>query len=348
MPIRETLGTLLRRAVAAKARAGPPVPRGARALTGPHRLPWHVRTAILPLPGGDPVELLLVNLIAGRVGVAGFDDDPPVQPDGDDVHLVVLALGPGLTRQATFTFPRPPPPPGSRETLVVEDKGLLYRVAGAWPVLRTELRVADWDLELCLDTRCEPPVEWWSDTRPLYSHYSAFGLTRGSLKVGGGAQAVEARISLEHGGGGNLLRLPGSPALPASLFHYQLGALDGGELFAFGCFSALGVEVFRRGVLITADGRRLPISDWTRTDERLATVPDRCGGSIDVPVELDVHASGEGLALDYHAVAMVDPFAGRGRLTSGGARLEGRLSVDGATPRPVVGSVYLEHLVAAR
>jgi hypothetical protein len=187
-------------------------------------------------------------------------------------------------------------------------------------------------------------LHWWSATGALYRHFSAFGHVRGELGLGDATFHLDASISLEHGNGGSLAFVPGEPRIPAAMFHYQLGALSDGTLFALGCFSAAGLEFFRRGVVLLPSGRRIPIETWELAHARTATIDDRCGGSMEVPVAYDLTAHGPGLQLRYHGESASPPFASRGRLTAGAAGLAGSLQVAGARPIEVAGTAYVEHL----
>lgn len=344
MPSLPIIGGLAR-AVARRAERGPERPDPRREPTAPDSMPWHVRTLILPIPGGQVVDLLFANLTTGHVGVEGFDDDPPLHPAADAGHLALLAVHPDGSRLEAFpfdarsAFQRSPP-----DALHVDGGRFTYRIEGTWPRYDVDLQVPAWELRVscCVDTT--GPLHWWSQTHPLYSHYSGFGHTDGLVTLGSRTQRLDGPISLEHGCGINLRHVPWRPDVPASMFHYQLGVLESGELFALGCFRALGVEWFRRGVIVDPEGQRIPISGWQMEDARTATIDDRCRGRMQVPVAFEMRAEGPGVALAYHAEPLVEPIAGRGRLTSGGARIEGTLRRGDGIETPVAGVVYLEHL----
>jgi len=327
----------IRKAVAARAASGPRVPDARREQAAPLSMPWHVRTLILPL--ADEPGLLFLNLITGATRIAGFDDEPA----DHDHHLVVLVKRGDDHRAGTLTFAAGDLTADAPD-LCVASSGWTYRIAGSWPQYHHELSVPPWDLRLDLVTTCEEPLHWWSQTHPLYSHYSAFGRAAGKLTIGASSGSISGWTSLEHGCGGNLRRLPGKPSLPASMFHYQLGALDSGELFALGTFASMGVEFFHRGVLIAADGSRLPIDHWELRDVAQESIEDRCGGTMEVPAALHLTGRSEQLELDYDAEAICPTLAGRGRLTSGAASLRGTLGRAGEEPEEVTGSAYVEHL----
>ena len=332
------IGRIIRRAVAARAAAGPRIPGELRELAAPRSMPWHVRTLILPL--SNPPGMLFLNLITGRVRIAGFDDDPP-----DCVHhLVVMAVDGDRHRAGVLTFEPDAIRVEAPGELAVEGEGWEFEIRGEWPRYRHTLRVPSWEMDASLETVCSEPLHWWSQTHPLYSHFSAFGQVRGGIGLGGLSRRVESGISLEHGCGGNLRRLPGRPQVPATMFHYQMGALDNGATFALGTFAAAGVEFFHRGVLIAGDGTRFPIEHWQLRDVVMESIEDRCGGSMEVPTAYHLDASSASIELSYDARTICPTLAGRGRLTSGTAALQGRLRVADGPPAVVEGSVYVEHL----
>ena len=336
---------VLQRLVSARADSGPPVPTGSRAFTAPMTMPWHVRTLILPIPDGEMIRVLFVNLVVGRVGMAGFDDEPATSRPENECHLTVLTLGREQSLCEAFVFDR-------RDSLreqkgrgfEIEPGRFRYWAAGSWPKISSGLEIPEWGLRLGLETGCRAPVVWWNNTHPLYSHYSAFGRTRGTVEIGAREQAIDGWISLEHGMGMNLQKWPGRPTMPASMFHYQLGALASGEVFALGCFSAMGIEVFRRGVLIATNGRRHPIDSWWMEDADVVDLDDRCGGTVFVPRDFRMHARSSSLSLDYGVETLAAPIAGTGRLTSSGAELSGKLRLTGDEEKEVSGSIYIEHL----
>jgi hypothetical protein len=337
--------TAARQTVAARAARGPHTPSGAMELTAPPSRPWHVRTLILPRADADGPFLLLINLITGRVGIAGFDDEPSRQPGRSAGHLAVLALTPAEARAQTFDFDaatavtHPAP-----DQLALQTDELSFEIGGSWPRYRHRLQLHEWSLDANLETTAGEPLHWWSATGSLYRHYSAFGHVRGELGLGGSSFSLDAPISLEHGNGGSLAFVPGAPRLPAGLFHYQLGALSDGSLFALGCFVAAGVEFFRRGVVLLPSGRRIPIETWELAHARTTTIADRCGGAMEVPEAYDLTAHGPGLQLRVHGESASPSFAGRGRLASGAATVAGSLQVAGARPIEVAGTAYVEHL----
>ncbi len=337
--------------VSHRARRGPAEPDDSRELTAPPSRAWHVRTLILPVPTATGVQLLLLNLVTGRVGIAGFDDSPHRYPKGQDGHLVVTCLGPDCGHNGTLLFdPAKAVSHPRADALEVATPAFQFSIAGSWPNYRHEIEVPQLGLAASLRTACQAPLNWWSATHPLYSHYSAFGRTHGWVSLAGRRTTLDGWISLEHGCGGNLGWLPGRPAVPASLFHYQLGALSSGHLFALGCCSALYMELCRGGVLIERDGTRIPIHAWHLERPQVVPVADRCGGSLDVPVSFHMKAAAGSWSLEYDTFPIgdppIDPVAGRGRLTSGGATLIGELTGPGGL-LDVTGSVYLEHLSAS-
>ena len=347
--LRGGTSSLARWIVSHRARRGLAEPDSSRELAAPASRAWHVRTLILPIPTDTEVQLLFLNLITGRVGIAGFDDSPHRLAKGLDGHLVVTCLGPDCRHNLTLPFdPARSLSHPHGDCLEVDADNFRYTITGRWPDYRHEIEVPQLGLSANLWTSCQAPLNWWSATHPLYSHYSGFGHTRGWVSIADRQIPLDGWISLEHGCGGNLGWLPGRPAIPASLFHYQLGALSTGHMFALGCFSAMDMELFRRGVLIDPGGQRFPIDAWQLEQTRLAVIPDRCGGSIEVPISFHMKTSAGPWELDYQTDPIgdppIDPVAGRGRLTSGGATMEGTLSgPDGAT-EAFTGSVYLEHL----
>ncbi len=327
--------SLVGRIVASRAAAGPRTPDDRREQTSPLTMPWHVRTFILPL--SDRPGLVFFNLISGRTRIAGFDDEPAEH----DHHLVVTVVDGARRRCGTLTAARPPEV--NEGELVMAHDDWEYRVGGAWPRYRHTLRAPGWGLRADVSTTCEEPLHWWSQTHPLYSHYSAFGRASGEVSVGGVREDVGGWTSVEHGCGGNLRRVPGRPRIPTALFHYQLGALDSGHLFALGRYESMGLEFFHRGVLVAPDGGRTELGPWRLRDTTCETIDDRCGGTMEVPVGYGLQIAGEGVELDYRAEAMAPTLAGRGRLTSGAASLHGALTVGGQR-HTVTGSVYVEHL----
>jgi len=335
----------LARAVAWHAGRGPEHPDPRREPTAPNSMPWHVRTLILPIPGGQVVNLLFANLITGRVGIEGFDDDPPLHPGAHAGHLALLAMHPDGSRlesipfDAGAAFQRSPP-----DALHLDGGRFTYRLEGTWPRYEIDLQVPAWELRVACRVDTTGPLHWWSQAHPLYSHYSAFGHTDGQITLGSRTQRLDGPISLEHGCGGNLRHVPGRPDVPASMFHYQAGVLASGELFALGCFRAMGVEWFRRGVIVGTDGQRTPLTSWRMQDVQTATIDDRCRGQMQVPVSFELLAEGPDVALTYRTEPLAEPSAGRGRLTGGGALLEGTLRRGEGTETPVSGVVYLEHL----
>ena len=223
----------------AVARRGPAVPRRRDEYSARLAEPWHVRTLIVPMPGEGAVELLFANLISGRVGVAGFDDEPPADPSvapRDESHLALLVLGRGAAIAETLAFSRREHVRATEGGLRVEVPGsFTYEVRGRWPDYTQSIRVPSRELDVELRVRCAPPVRWWAYAPRAYVHHSAFGAAAGSVALAGTRTVVDHPASLEPASGQNLLRLPRAPSLPATLFHYQLGTLPGVASWAIGC-----------------------------------------------------------------------------------------------------------------
>jgi len=343
--LRRLVSSGARRAVAARAGRGAAAPTPATELTSPPSRPWHVRTLILPMARADGPFLLFANLITGRVGITGFDDEPPRQEARSAGNLAVLVATPDGVCSDAFDFDAATAVTHpDKHRLELRADGVELEIRGSWPRYHHLLRVPAWDLEARLETTGAEPLHWWSAAGRLYQHYSAFGRARGELRVGERHHPLDGPASLEHGNGGSLARVPGEPTLPAQMFHYQLGALSDGSLFALGGFVAAGIEFFRRGVVVLPSGRRIPIETWELAHARTASIADRSGGAMEVPVAYDLTALGPGLTLRYHGEAAHTPFAGRGRLTGGCAALAGSLQVAGARPLEVTGTTYVEHL----
>ena len=337
------ISSIVKKMVALKAAAGPALPGARRDLEAPFSMPWHVRTLIYPIPKQNGIQLVFANIILGRVGVAGFDDPAQESLKGRQANLAVLALDSQSPRTGAFVFDESQVRCPEKATgYEIQTPDFFYRLSGSWPRYATDLRIPGWDFDLSLETECVQPVVWWSETPPFYSHYSAFGKTRGTGSFNGKTQVQDGWISLEHGQGKNLRS--GRLILPAPMFHYQLGALETGEAFAFGCCTSMGVEVFRRGVFFTSEGKQLPISTWHMLNGSTQTIPDRLGGQIRVPDDFEIKATSPDLELSYKARLLTAPLAGSGRLTSSGAAFEGSLRLGSGASRKASGILYMEHL----
>ncbi|MFN7951424.1 MAG: hypothetical protein U0610_06845 [bacterium] len=347
----EPLGKLARGAVERASTLAPVVPRRLDEYAARLWAPWHVRTLILPLPGAGDVELLFTNLIVGRVGVMGFDDDPPrtrtASDARDEGHLALLALGGGASVAQTLLFSR------RQHVRTLEDgfrvevpDSFALEIRGRWPDYQQQLVVPSAELELELRVRCLPPARWWAYAPRVYVHHSGFGEATGSVVVRGRRTAIQHPVSLEPATGRNLLGLPGAPRVPATVFHYQLGTLPGAGTFAIGCFRLGAFEPFRAGELVLPDGRHERLVDWDMSVDETSWITARAGGPIEVPSRFTVRARGETARLEYSAVRDWPVIAQSGRLTASGARIRGRLWVAGHSSEPVDGVVYEEHLQA--
>jgi hypothetical protein len=320
-------------------------------ITAPFQAPWHIRTLIFPIVSASSHErwqLLFVNLFYGRLGIEGFDDPAPER--GEDSlgnHLAILALTPERPIVTTLAFSRQAITENpEKNTFQIQTPDVLYRVEGKWPHYNHLLKLFSHELECSLETRCVEPPVWWSNLYPIYSHYSGFGKAQGNIIYGHEDHPVEGTISLEHGQGKNLLGLVGKPIIPVSLFHYQLGAFQEGGVFALGCFSTFHgwLETFRRGVYFDQLGHPTHLTSWRMTNAVTHPIDDRCHGTIHVPHAYTLRASNEDMTLEYEAKSHYPFLVARGRLTSGGAEIEGRIERKGQRTAPVKGVVYIEHL----
>lgn len=347
----EPLGKLARSAVERVSSSAPVVPRRLDEYATRLSAPWHVRTLILPMPGAGDVELVFTNLIAGRVGVAGFDDDPAhiasTDAARDEGHVAVLALGGGASVAETLLFSRREHVKALEDGFRVEVPGsFTLEIGGRWPDYRQRLVVPTAELECELRVRCLPPVRWWAYAPRVYVHHSGFGEATGSVVVCGRRTPVRHPVSLEPATGKNLLALPGAPRVPATVFHYQLGTLPSVGTFALGCFRLGNFEPFRAGELVLPDGRHERLLDWDMTVDETSWITARAGGPIEVPSRFTVRARGANARLEYTAVREWPVIAQSGRLTASGARIRGRVWMAGANGEYIDGVVYEEHLAA--
>ncbi len=344
------LSRLARGATEQASRLGPVVPRRAQEYSARFTEPWHIRTLIVPMPGGGDVELLFANLIVGRIGVAGFDDEPLRAPEDaprDEGHLALLVLGRDACVAESLPFSRAEHSRAIDGGVRVEVPGsFTCEITGRWPDYHQRITVPRLELEIELGARCLPPVRWWAFAPRAYQHHSGFGDASGSVVLRGVRTAIRHPVSLEPATGRNLLGAPGAPRIPATLFHYQLGTFPGAGTFALGCFRLGVVEPFRAGEVVLPDGRHERVHDWDMNVDETTWITARAGGAIEVPSRWTVRARGEHVRLEYAAVREWPAVAGVGRLTSSGARIRGRIVAAAHGAVDLDGVVYEEHLAA--
>ncbi len=335
--------------VQALAKKGPHSPGLAYGFCAPLRQPWDLRTIICPVSSQNGPLLFFSNLVKGCIPVRGFSEKTgEIACQADEGRLVLLVAAPDMEPLGTtVSFSQSAHVISSSKCLELTHESVSYRTEGLWPHYNIKVIVTSPDIEIDITVKCESPLHWWSYAGSLYRHYSDIGRLQGSFRSGSLTIPVNGYASLERGTGSTLRYLPGDPHIPLTFFHYELGSIADQGLFALGKVSLLRgkLDALNSGFFVTQQGKRFSFTTWSLEDVSTTVIPDRYGGTIEVPTSWRVKASGPGIQLRYQSARHVKTFAGIGRLCSGCATITGEIDLAGAA-HPLLGEgiVYQEHL----